>query len=60
MIGDSGGPARIVSCQLLTVRFDPEIREVQRLEVITGALGRRRWGAEAKARILVEGLVSGW
>ena len=59
MIGDSGGPARIVSCQLLTVRFDPEIREVQRLEVITGALGRRRWGAEAKARILAEGLVPG-
>jgi hypothetical protein len=27
-------------------RVDPEVREVRRLEVITGALGRRRWSAE--------------
>ena len=30
-----------------------------RLEVITGALGRRRWSAEAKARIVVESLAPG-
>jgi transposase len=40
-------------------RVDPEIREVRRLEVITGALGRRRWSAEAKARIVVESLAPG-
>ena len=34
-------------------RLDPEVREVRRLEVITGALGRRRWNAEAKARMIV-------
>ena len=37
-------------------RIDPEAREVRRLEVITGALGRRRWSAEAKARIVAESL----
>src|SRR4026207_635490 len=36
-------------------RVDPEVREVRRLEVITGALGRRRWSAEAKARVVAEG-----
>ncbi len=40
-------------------RVDPEIREVRRLEVITGALGRRRWSVEAKARIVAENLAPG-
>ena len=40
-------------------RLDPEAREVRRLEVITGALGRRRWSAEAKARIVAESLAPG-
>ena len=40
-------------------RFDPEVREVRRLEVITGAVGRRRWSAEAKARIVAESLAPG-
>jgi transposase len=40
-------------------RFDPEVREVRRLEVINGALGRRRWSAEAKARIVAESLAPG-
>ena len=40
-------------------RVDPEIREVRRLEVITGALGRRRWSVEAKARIVAESLAPG-
>jgi transposase-like protein len=40
-------------------RVDPEVREVRRLEVITGALGRRRWSAEAKARIVAESLTPG-
>ena len=40
-------------------RVDPEAREVRRLEVITGALGRRRWSAEAKARIVAESLAPG-
>ena len=38
-------------------RLDPEVREVRRLEVINGALGRRRWSPEAKARIVAEGFV---
>jgi len=37
-------------------RVDPEVREVRRLEVITGALGRRRWSIEAKAQIVAESL----
>jgi transposase len=37
-------------------RVDPEVREVRRLEVITGALGRRRWSTEAKAQIVAESL----
>jgi transposase len=37
-------------------KVDPEVREVRRLEVINGALGRRRWSAEAKARIVAESL----
>jgi transposase len=40
-------------------RVDPEVGEVRRLEVITGALGRRRWSAETKARIVAESLVPG-
>jgi len=40
-------------------RVDPEIREVRRLEVITGALGRRRWSAEAKVRVVAESLAPG-
>ena len=40
-------------------RVDPEVREVRRLEVISGAIGRRRWSAEAKARIVTESLAPG-
>ena len=40
-------------------RVDSEVREVRRLEVITGALGRRRWSAEAKARMVAESLAPG-
>ena len=40
-------------------RFDPEVREVRRLEVINGELGRRRWSDEAKARIVAESLAPG-
>ena len=40
-------------------RVNPEVREVRRLEVINGALGRRRWSAEAKARIVAESLAPG-
>jgi transposase len=40
-------------------KVDPEVREVRRLEVITGALGRRRWSDEAKARIVAESLAPG-
>jgi len=36
-----------------------EAREVRRLEVINGALGRRRWSPEAKARIVAESLAPG-
>jgi transposase len=39
--------------------LNPEIREVRRLEVINGALGRRRWSPEAKARIVAESLAPG-
>jgi transposase len=35
------------------------VREVRRLEVINGALGRRRWSDEAKARIVAESLAPG-
>jgi transposase len=38
---------------------DSEVREVRRLEVINGAVGRRRWSAEAKARIVAESLAPG-
>jgi transposase len=40
-------------------RLDPEVREVRRLEVINGALSRRRWDGEAKARIVAESLAPG-
>jgi transposase len=36
-----------------------EAREVRRLEMIDGALGRRRWSPEAKARIVAESLAPG-
>jgi len=39
--------------------FETEAREVRRLEVINGALGRRRWSPEAKARIVAESLGPG-
>jgi transposase len=39
--------------------FETEARAVRRLEVINGALGRRRWSAEAKARIVAESLAPG-
>ena len=39
--------------------FKSEGREIRRLEVINGALGRRRWSAEVKARIVAESLVPG-
>jgi transposase len=40
-------------------KVEPEVREVRRLEVITGALRRRRWSNEAKARIMAESLAPG-
>jgi transposase len=40
-------------------RVDQEIREVRRLEVVNGALGRWRWSADAKARIVAESLAPG-
>jgi transposase len=40
-------------------RFETEAREVRRLEVINGALGRRRWSVEAKGRIVAESLAPG-
>lgn len=40
-------------------RFDPEVREVRRLEVINGALWRRRWSSEEKGRIVAESLAPG-
>ena len=39
--------------------FETEVHEVRRLEVINGALGRRRWSPEAKARIVAESLAPG-
>ena len=39
--------------------FETEAREVRRLEVINGALGRRRWSAEAKGRIVAQSLAPG-
>jgi transposase len=39
--------------------FESEAREVHRLEVINGALGRRRWSPEAKGRIVAESLAPG-
>lgn len=39
-------------------RLEPE-GEVRRLEVITGAMGRRRWSVDDRARILEETLVPG-
>jgi transposase len=36
-----------------------EAREVRRLEVINGALGRRRWSPEVKGRIVAESLAPG-
>ena len=39
-------------------RLEPE-GEVRRFEVSTGAMGRRRWGADDRAQILEETLISG-
>lgn len=39
-------------------RLEPE-GEVRRFEVITGAIGRRRWSADDRARILEETLFPG-
>lgn len=39
-------------------RLEPE-GEVRRFEVITGAIGRRRWSIDERARILEETLVPG-
>lgn len=39
-------------------RLEPE-GSVRRLEVLTGALGRRRWSVDDRARILEETLVPG-
>ncbi|MCO5066734.1 MAG: transposase [Rhizobiaceae bacterium] len=39
-------------------RLEPE-GQVRRFEVITGALGRRRWNADDRARILEESLLPG-
>ncbi|WP_454919001.1 IS66-like element accessory protein TnpA [Xanthobacter sediminis] len=39
-------------------RLEPEV-EVRRFEVINGAMGRRRWTADDRARILEETLVPG-
>ena len=39
-------------------RLEPE-SEVRRFEVINGALGRRRWSTDERARILEETLVPG-
>jgi transposase-like protein len=39
--------------------FETEAREIRRLEVINGALGRRHWSPEAKARIVAESLAPG-
>lgn len=39
-------------------RLEPE-GEVRRFEVITGAIGRRRWSADDRAQILEETLVPG-
>lgn len=40
-------------------RCDPEVREVRRLEVINGALGRRSWSSEEKGRIVAESMPPG-
>lgn len=39
-------------------RLEPE-GEVRRFEVITGAIGRRRWSADGRAQILEETLIPG-
>ena len=39
-------------------RLQPE-GEIRRFEVINGAMGRRRWSADDRARILEETLVPG-
>lgn len=39
-------------------RLEPE-GEVRRFEVINGAIGRRRWSGDERARILEETLVPG-
>lgn len=39
-------------------RLEPEV-EIRRFEVINGAMGRRRWSADDRARILEETLAPG-
>ena len=39
-------------------RLEPEV-EVRRFEVINGVMGRRRWSADDRARILEESLAPG-
>ena len=39
-------------------RLEPEV-EIRRFEVINGAMGRRRWSADDRARIIEETLVPG-
>lgn len=39
-------------------RLEPPV-EVRRVEVINGAMGRRRWSSDARARIVEETLVPG-
>jgi transposase len=43
----------------LELTLEPPPIQVRRLEVITGAGGRRRWSAEAKARIVQEAMAPG-
>ena len=39
-------------------RLEPEV-EIRRFEIINGAMGRRRWSADDRARILEETLAPG-
>jgi transposase len=38
---------------------DPSVRGVRRIEVITDSIGRRRWSADLKARIVAESFAPG-
>jgi transposase len=55
-------PVRFFYWDRLVSRLEPTLeptREVRRIEVITGAGGRRRWTGDDKARILAETLEPG-